>query len=100
MSNAAQLALQARKLDRLNTRVTQVIGAMRGGQALYLEFRYGAEHWRLTNGSEVRPQVARIVIRNPNIVGVGDVLFVGMLAQTFRYVEEPSARDMKGDQDV
>jgi hypothetical protein len=85
--NVRQLVLQARKLDRLNTRTTQVIDAMRGGAALQLEYRYGAQRWRLTNGCEVHPEVARLVIRNPNIASVGDVLFVGMLAQTFRYVE-------------
>jgi hypothetical protein len=86
--NVRQLALQARKLDRLNTRTVQVVDAMRGGAALQLEFRYGAQRWRLTNGCEVHRDVARIVIQNPNIISVGDVLFVGMLAQTFRYVEE------------
>ena len=86
--NIRQLALQARKLDRLNTRTSQVIAAMRGGAALQLEYR--AQRWRLTNGCEVHPEVARLVIGNPNVAGVGDVLFVGMLAQTFRYVEEPA----------
>ena len=82
--NMQQLALQARKLDRLNTRAAQVIDTMRRGAALQLEYRYGAQRSRLTNGCEVHPEVARLVIRNPNIAGVGDVLFVGMLAQTFR----------------
>jgi hypothetical protein len=86
-----QLTLQSRKLDRLNTRATQVVDAMRGGAALQLEFRYGAPRWRLTNGCEVHPEVARMVIRNPSITSVGDTLFVGCLAQTFRYVEERGA---------
>jgi hypothetical protein len=85
--NVRQLALQARKLDRLNTRTTQVIDTMRRGAALQLEFRYGAQRWRLTNGREVHPEVARMVIRNPNIVGVGDALFANLMSQTFRYVE-------------
>jgi len=89
--NVRQLALQVRKLNRLNIRAAQVIDAMRGGQALQLEYRYGAPRWRLTNGCETHPEVARIVIRHSNVAGVGDVLFVGLLAQTFRYVEESSA---------
>jgi hypothetical protein len=86
--NVQQLALQARKLDRLNTRAAQVIDAMRGGTALQLEFRYGAQRWRLSNGCEVRPEVARLVIQNPNVAGVGDALFANLMSQTFRYVEE------------
>jgi hypothetical protein len=85
--NAQQLAIQARKLDRLNARATQVVDAMRRGASLQLEFRYGAQRWRLTDGCEVDREAARLVIRNPKIVADGDVLFVGCLAQTFRHVE-------------
>jgi hypothetical protein len=35
----------------------------------------------------VGSEVARAVISHPNIVGVGDMLFDGMLAQTFRFTE-------------
>jgi len=85
---AVALNAQVRRLDDLNARVAHVLDAMRGGSALHLEYRYGAAFWRPTNGREVAPEVARPVIRHPNVHSVGDVLFVGMLAQTFRLAEE------------
>jgi hypothetical protein len=82
-----QLDSQAKKFDRRNAKVTAVVNAMRDGNALHLEFKPSDERWRLSNGREVDPKIARAVIVHPSIVGVGDALFTDVLAQTFRFTK-------------
>jgi hypothetical protein len=80
-----RLERQAKRLDRLNAKVAAVLGAMRDGNALHLQFKRGGEGWRLSDGREVHASTARLVINHPKVVRVGDVLFTDCLAQTFRY---------------
>jgi len=44
--------------------------------------------WTLSDGEVIDDEIARLVIKNSNIAGVGDTLFpeFGELSQTFRYV--------------
>ena len=65
-----------------------VINAMRKkGRTLHLQLRWYGEDWRLSDGSGVDPEVARIVTRSKNVASVGDSLFAGTPAQTWRYVD-------------
>lgn len=65
-----------------------VINAMRKkGRTLHLQYRWYGADWRLSDGSSVDPDVARIVTRNKNVASVGDALFAGTPAQTWRFVE-------------
>ena len=56
-----------------------------GGAALHLSYRSGGAQWTLSTGEAVSDAVARVLIANPNIVGVGDALFAGELSQTWRW---------------
>jgi hypothetical protein len=86
-----RLSAQARRLDRLNSKVAEVLTWMRNGSALLLAFGFGAQPvWRLSNGRQVAPEVARLVTTHPKVVGVGDALpIVGEgLSQTWRYIDD------------
>jgi hypothetical protein len=85
-----RLNAQARRLDRLNSKVARVLASMRAGSALHLAYGSGGQaDWRLSNGWPVSPEVARLVINHPTIVGAGDALpIVGEgLSQTWRYID-------------
>jgi len=56
-----------------------------GGAALHLSYRSGGAQWTLSTGEAVSDAVARVLIANPNIVGVADALFAGELSQTWRW---------------
>jgi hypothetical protein len=56
---------------------------------LHLAYRSGGAQWTLSNGEAVSDAVARVLIANPNIVGVGDALFAGELGQTWRWKGGP-----------
>jgi hypothetical protein len=64
-----------------------VLHAMRNGATLHLEFYETGPRWRMSNGRYVNAAVARIVITNKNVVGVGDTLFADGTSQTWRFVE-------------
>jgi hypothetical protein len=67
-----------------------VINAMRKkGRTLHLQYRWHGEDWRLDDGSSVHSEVARIVTKSRNVASVGDALFAGAPAQTWRFVEMP-----------
>jgi hypothetical protein len=76
----------SRCLDRRNAGVAVVLAAMRNGACLQLEFNPTGSRWRMSNGKYVNVDVARTVIANKHVVGVGDSLFAGELSQTWRYV--------------
>ena len=77
----------SRRLDRLNDGVAIVLHAMRNGATLHLEFCETGARWRMSNGRYVNAAVARIVITNKGVVGVGDTLFADATSQTWRFVE-------------
>jgi hypothetical protein len=62
---------------------------MRSGAALHLTHRPGGGQWTLSTGETISDAVARVLLANPNIVGVGDALFAGELGQTWRWEEDP-----------
>jgi hypothetical protein len=43
----------------------------------------------LSDGTVLTGNTAKAVISDPRVVGCGDALFTGVLAQTFRFLEEP-----------
>ena len=67
----------SRRLDRLNAGVARVLHAMRNGATLHLEFYETGPKWRMSNGRYVNDAVARIVITDKRVVGVGDTLVRG-----------------------
>jgi hypothetical protein len=77
----------SRRLDRRNAGVAIVLRAMRAGASLQLEFHPTGSRWRVSNGRYVNDEVARIVIADKQVIGVGDTLFPEGLSQTFRFVE-------------
>jgi hypothetical protein len=83
---AAELRKKARRLDQKNLSVAGVLSAMRAGAALHLEHRPGGERWWLSDGSQVAAGIAHLVIRHPDVAGVGDCLFGFTPAQTYRFV--------------
>ena len=48
---------------------------MRNGATLHLEFYETGPKWRTSNGRYVNDAVAKVVITNKGVVGVGDTLF-------------------------
>jgi hypothetical protein len=83
---AANLRNRARRLDRKISSATTVLAAMRGGQTLQLQFTHLGHHWTLSGGQQVSDNTAKFVIQDRHVVDVSDVLFRGMLSQTWRYV--------------
>ena len=96
MISTHRLRVQSRRLDRLNAAATTVLHAMRDGLALQAEFGVLGPRWRLSNGRFVTGQVARIVINHPEIVGVGDALFVGATQQTIPLVRKLKPSEFVG----
>ena len=80
----ARLQAKNRRLDRRLAEVNHVAACMRAGDALHLADR-PSPHWALSTGATVTDAAARVLIANPNVVGVGDVLFDGMPSQTYRW---------------
>ncbi len=82
------LRAATRLQDRRRRAAERVAVAMRGGDTLHLHYEHGVARWRLSFGGPLVPaDVAAIVIANPYVVSVGDALFPGMPAQTWRWVE-------------
>jgi hypothetical protein len=78
----------SRRLDRLNDGVAAVLHAMRNGATLHLEFYETGPKWRTSNGRYVNGAVARVVITDKRVAGVGDTLFADGTSQTWRFVED------------
>jgi hypothetical protein len=81
------LRARHRRLDQRNIGVEGVLSELRRGACLRLSLS-PRPHWRLSTGIFVTEEIARDVISRPSVVGCGDALFAGELAQTFRYIEE------------
>jgi len=83
------LRRQAARIDRRRHAADWVDIAMRnGGLALHLSYGPSGASWRLSNGKSVSPEIAKIVIADPDVVSVGDALFRDTPAQTFRLAIE------------
>lgn len=70
-----------------------VINAMKKkGRTLHLQHRWFGPEWRLSDGTRVESKVAQTVIKNPDVVSVGDALPFGgnVPAETWRYAEGES----------
>jgi hypothetical protein len=90
-----KLQRQGRKLDKLNIKVCTVLAAMKGGEALLMEYRWYGRSWHLSRGRSVPDEVAQIVIKSMNVADVGDALQIdGARPQTWRWV--PTARTEGG----
>lgn len=87
MITAAKLRNNGRKLDRLNNDVDRALRIMRKGAALHLRYNRGQPEWRLSSGEILTNRVAKSLITRRQVHSVGDGLFVGSPAQTWRYVE-------------
>jgi hypothetical protein len=83
----AKLQRNARRLDKLNAAIETTLTAMKYGAALHLRYGHHGPTWYLSNGGAVTDEVAKIVIQNIHVAGVGDALFDAVPAQTFRYIE-------------
>jgi hypothetical protein len=85
---ANTLATKRRRLDRRACSVETVLSREGARLCLHYDHRRGPV-WRLTViGSEVPDGIARAVIQRPEVVGVGDALFQGVLNQTYRHRED------------
>jgi hypothetical protein len=71
---ASQLRTQARRLDRVNLQMANLVRIMRDQAALYLQFRASGPLWRLTNGRHVAESIALRVTTNLQVISVGDEL--------------------------
>lgn len=74
--------------ERTKLKTTGVLSRMRHGQCLILEHRWFGRCWSLTNGEPVDDEIAKVVVKNCNLVGVGDSLFTNMSSQTWRWTED------------
>jgi hypothetical protein len=84
---AAGLRASRAELDRRAAEAT--IRAIRlKGLTLQLSFERASTRWRLSDGAQVRPAVAKLVIADVRVTGVGDALFSGAASQTFRFAGE------------
>jgi hypothetical protein len=78
----------AKRVGRLE-KAAAVIDEMRAGAALHLQYTRSGPLWVLSNGREVSDGIAKLVVASSSVVGVGDALFDGCPAQTFRWWREP-----------
>jgi hypothetical protein len=60
---------------------------MMRGASLHLHYERGRPLWRLSTGSFVADEIAKLVIAQPDIISAGDALFNGFPAQTWRWSE-------------
>jgi hypothetical protein len=83
----------SRRLDRLNRNAATALQAMRNdGCTLHAEFGQAGLRWRMSKGRFVSNEVAKIIITDKHVIGVGDTLFAdGPPSQTWRYAEECGA---------
>ena len=81
------LASRRRREQRWKRDAVKHVRTMRiRGLPLTLTYRNGTPHWRLGN-IHVEDGAAVIVIKHPNVVGVGDALFRDVRSQTYRFSE-------------
>jgi hypothetical protein len=80
----SSLRAKGRRLASRVERAELVLGEMRRGAALHLQFIRGEPSWTLS-GRPVPPSIAKLVTASASVVGVGDALFDGCSAQTYRW---------------
>ena len=80
---------ERRKKERDLKTADAVLRAMQvEGAALFVTHLPNTSLWQLSNGAQVSEAVARIMVKLPNVIGVGDCLIDDRNAsQTFRFVE-------------
>jgi hypothetical protein len=89
MFTETQLEKRSRRLRFLDAKVNAVLLSMQNGCALHLSYANGQSTWLLSDGRYVSPNVARVVVNLPNIVGVGDALPIfGAQSQTWRFAND------------
>jgi hypothetical protein len=81
-----------RRLDRKHTRkqqhqLSKELAEMRKGAALHCHFHTHRQLWFLSNGEFVTCEVANELLRDEHVCDVGDAPFVGLPAQSYRYVK-------------
>jgi hypothetical protein len=77
---------------RLETAVKVALMQMGAGAALHSEIVRGNRQWWLSSGVRIPGAVAEQVIQHHDVTGVGDSLFAGIAAQTYRYIDRPRRR--------
>jgi hypothetical protein len=80
-----------RRLAKRVGRIEQadaVLAEMQAGASFHLQFTRSGPLWVLSSGRQVPDVIARLVIASASVVGVGDALFDGCPAQTFRWWRE------------
>ena len=82
---ASELRRSIRRLDRRLAGVDQILGAMRKGEVLHLQYENGRPPWSLSGGRSVAADVAALVIINTSVIPVGRALFAKVPGQTWRY---------------
>lgn len=88
MALAATKPRRLSRGDRLKMKAAQVLTAMQRGECLILEHRWFGRSWCLSSGRPVDDEVAKVVVKNCNVVGVGDALFKNTPSQTWRWAED------------
>jgi hypothetical protein len=87
VQTAAQLQRQHRLFDCRRRGAAAVLTKMQRGQSLYLSFERGMRRWLLSDGTPVTDEVAKIIVSDHRVIGIGDSLFRNMASQTWRWVE-------------
>jgi hypothetical protein len=85
---AAQLQRKHRRLDRNRRAAAAVLTKLQRGQSLNLSFERGMRRWRLSDGSAVTDELAKIVVADHRVVGAGDTLFRNLPSQVWRWADE------------
>jgi hypothetical protein len=83
----AELRRKHRRLDRSRQAVAAILTAMQRGQSLNLSLERGQRRWRLSGGSSVPNEVAKLVVADPRVLAVGDTLFKDLPSQTWRWTD-------------
>jgi hypothetical protein len=83
--HTVQSARKHRRVENRLERAQMILALMQDGCSLHLEYWKQGPRWALSNGREVSDAVAKLVIASSSVVGVGDALFDGCLAQTWRW---------------
>jgi hypothetical protein len=86
-TTTTQLRRRANQLDRLNRQVAVALTALRRGATLHLTYARPHPIWELSSGGRISQAAAKVLIQNPNVIGVGDALFKDLPAQTWRWSE-------------
>jgi hypothetical protein len=76
-----------RRADRKRDGVALVLTEMKRGAALRLQYQDGRAIWSLSSGSFVTAEIAKLVTARSEVVACGDVLFLDMPSQTWRYAD-------------